>query len=126
MSRYQRKNVGTEGVRGQRNPALPGRRKHPRYPVRRLVSCHYEGEHLLSLTLDLGLGGMKIETHDHIPKDKRLDIKLFLIDRAIPLRGRVAYSGMLSGEQRVLGIQFVDFSERSWAALRDHLRSLEA
>jgi hypothetical protein len=101
------------------------RRNHRRYLVNKIVSYRHEDQSLLTLTLDLGLGGMKIKTHAPLPKDRRLKFKLVLGADSIWPRGRIAYSRFMSGHQMVSGVQFIELSESERASLKNHLGTLE-
>jgi hypothetical protein len=103
----------------------PPRRSHPRYPLNKIVSYCHEGESLLTLTLDLGLGGMKIKTHLPLPKDKRLEFKLVLGTDSISPKGRIAYSRFIPGHQMVSGVEFIELSEREQVLLENYLGTLE-
>lgn len=105
---------------------LPLRRSHPRYPVQKIASYHYGGKSLLTLTLDLGLGGMKIKTHQHLCEDERLIFKLVLGRDSIQLKGRIVYSLLLPDKQSVSGVQFLDVSEANRSLLEDCLTNLNA
>jgi len=54
------------------------RRAHPRYLVHKIVSYTHGGKDFLTLTVDLGLGGMRINTHFPLPKDEFLNFRLVL------------------------------------------------
>jgi hypothetical protein len=101
------------------------RRDHPRYPVQKIVSYRSEDQALLTLTLDLGLGGMKIKTHALLPKDKRVKFKLVLGADSIWPRGRIAYSRFIFGQQMVSGVQFTELSESDRVSLKNYLGTLE-
>jgi hypothetical protein len=103
----------------------PDRRSHTRYSVSKITSYSYGGKWYLTLTLDLGLGGMKIKAHDSLPVDECLDFKLVLEDKFIWLRGRIAYIGLPSWEERVSGVQFMDLSEPDRSSLEDDLATLQ-
>jgi len=100
------------------------RRKHPRFGVRRLVSYHYGGKRFLTLTLDLALGGMRIETPDHLPEGEDLDTQIVLENRSIWLKGRTVYSHLLSDTMNVSGIQFLTIAEEDRALLEKFLGRL--
>lgn len=101
------------------------RRGYPRYPVQRIASYHYGGRRFLTLTLDLGLGGMKIKTNYHLPEGEHLDFKLVLGDRSIWVKGRIAYSGFFTDKQSVSGVQFVELSSQADTILRDYIANSE-
>jgi hypothetical protein len=101
------------------------RRNHPRYPVQKIVSYRYEDQSVLTLTLDLGLGGMKIKTLDSLPKDECLKFKLVLGANSIWPKGTIVYSRLLADQQVVSGVQFMEVSEDDHILLRKYLASLE-
>ncbi len=100
-------------------------RKYPRYTVHKIVSYSHGGKHLLTLTLDLALGGMKIKAHCDLPKDEHLNFKLVLGESSIWVRGKVAYSGSLSDKQRVAGVQFTELSTQDHTLLERYFSILE-
>jgi len=101
------------------------RRSHPRYPVHKLVSYRYEDRSVLTLTVDLGLGGMKIKTQYPLPKDKCVKFKLVLGADSIWPKGRIAYSRFLSGQQSVSGVHFMEISKKDHVSLKNYLATLE-
>jgi hypothetical protein len=103
----------------------PEKRAHPRYPVQKIASYNWQGRKLLTLTLDLGLGGMRINSHFHFPKDERVGFKLVLGADSIRPKGRVAYSGFLPNKQSISGIQFIEISAKDHMLLHEYLVSLQ-
>ena len=101
------------------------RRVYPRYPVHEIVSYHYEDRSVLTLTLDLGLGGMKIKTHDSLPKDESLKVKLVLGLNSIWLEGSVVYSQLTPDLEVVSGIRFIKVSKADHVSLQNYLADLE-
>lgn len=104
---------------------LPLRRKHHRHSIQKIAAYSYMGKHFLTLTLDLGLGGMKIKTQDPLPAGERLDVKLALGDISVGLKGRTIYSHSLPDNQIVAGIHFLELSEQDMTLLHDFLKTLE-
>jgi hypothetical protein len=105
--------------------ALPLGRRHPRFPVHKIVSYRFREKCLLTLTLDIGLGGMKVKTHTCIPEGERLEFKLLLGVDSICSEGRVAYSRLLANSESVSGVAFTGLSERDHDLLRDCVETLE-
>ncbi len=101
------------------------RRIHPRYSVCKIVSYHNRDSSVLTHTLDLGLGGMKIKTQFPLPKDKSLRFKLVLGANSMWLRGRVVYSRLIPDQQVVAGIQFMELSDRNHHSLKNYLATLQ-
>lgn len=102
------------------------RRSHPRYGVHKIVTYVYGSEKLLTLTLDLGLGGMRIRAHHRMSKDEQLTFKLVLGARCIELMGRIVCSRVLHADERVAGVQFTKLSAEDFALLQRYLATLEA
>jgi hypothetical protein len=103
----------------------PEKRVHPRYPVEKITSYNWQGRRLLTLTLDLGLGGMRIDGHFHLPKNERLGFKLVLGVDSIRPNGRVAYSAFLPNNQNISGIEFIEISAKDHMLLHEYLVSLQ-
>ena len=103
----------------------PEKRAHLRYMVQKIASYDWQGRRLLTLTLDLGLGGMRIDSHFHLPKDECLGFKLVLGADSIRPKGRVAYSGFLPNKQSISGIQFIEISMEDHMLLHEYLVSLQ-
>lgn len=101
------------------------RRTHKRYQVHKMVSYTHGQKQLLTLTLDLALGGMKIKTHEKLPQNERLKFTMVLGNGSISSKGRIVYSRTLSGGQHVLGIQFLGLSRRDSALLRVYLTAVK-
>ena len=106
-------------------PRKTHKRSHPRYPIHNIASYHYEDKSVLTLTLDLGQGGMRIKTPQHLPEDAQLNFKLLLAEDSIWPRGRVVYSRFLPDQQVVSGIQFIDLSMDDHTLLQNYLAKLE-
>lgn len=101
-------------------------RNYPRYGVHKIVSYARGAEKLLTLTLDLGLGGMKIKACHRMAKDEQLIFKLVLGNRSIELKGRIVYSRVLPRDERVAGVQFTKLSAEDFSLLQKYLANLEA
>lgn len=97
------------------------RRRYPRYPVRRIVSYDYNCRQYLTLTVDLGLGGMKIKAHFYLPENERLNFKLVLETESIWVKGRIVYSRLLSDNQGVSEAEFVELSTQDQISLENFL-----
>jgi hypothetical protein len=101
------------------------RRDHPRYPIHRIVSYHYRRRSVLTLTLDLGLGGMKIKTQAPLPKNECFRFKLVLGSDSVWPMGRIAYSRLLSDQQVVSGVHFMELSQADLISLKRYLATLD-
>ena len=103
----------------------PERRSYPRYQLHKIVSYTLRGKELLTVTMDLTMGGMKIKTHYKLPKNERLKFKMILGTKSISPEGRVVYSRTLPDKERVSGIQFLGLSRRDSALLRAYLTAVK-
>jgi hypothetical protein len=101
------------------------RRAYARFHVNKIVSYVHGGKQLLTVTMNLSIGGMKIKTHQKLPKNERLNFTLVLGKDSISTEGRVVYSRTLSGKQEVSGIQILGLARRNCALLRAFLSALE-
>jgi hypothetical protein len=90
-----------------------------------ITAYHYAGRDFLTLTLNLGRGGMKIKTHQHLSEDESLKFNLVLGQSPIPLIGRIVYCQFLPESQYVAGIQFVNVPSQAEKALVDYLAVLD-
>lgn len=99
----------------------PDRRAYQRYQVNKIVSFAHRQKKFLTLAVDLGMGGMKIKTHEKFRRNERLDFKMVLGKDSISLGGRVVNNKTRSGGQRVSGIQFLGLSSRDSDILSAYL-----
>jgi hypothetical protein len=105
--------------------SLHKKRNHPRYSIHKIASYHYDGRQFLTLTIDLGPEGMKVQTHFPIPKDEHLNFKLVLGAESIWLKGRIAYCGSLANNQSVCGIQFIELSAQEHVLLENCIAAVK-
>lgn len=103
----------------------PDRRAYQRYQVNKIVSFAHRQKRFLTLAVDLGMGGMKIKTHEKFRRNERLDFKMVLGKDSISLGGRVVYNKTRSDGQRVSGIQFLGLSSRDSDILSAYLSDWE-
>lgn len=106
-------------------PRRRSNRNHKRYSVQKIVSYQEDGKNFLTLTVDLGLGGMRIKTHSSLPAGKRRPFKLVLGTDSIRVAGRIVHNGTLLNRQKVAGIQFMGLSRQGRKLLKDYLGTLE-
>lgn len=102
------------------------RRTHPRYEIHTIVSYAHRQKQLLTSTLNLSMGGMKIKAHQILPRNEEVDFTVVLGGKSIASSGKVIYNKVLPGDQRISGIQFFGLSRRASDLLREHLSSLNA
>jgi len=122
--KHKRSNARLGGETKNRSSPLPNTRSNPRYAVPKIISYYYRGKRFLTLTMDLGVGGMKIETCHCLPRDRDLNLRLVLGPNSMRLKGRTVYSHRHSGGKIVTGIQFLGVSEENRTSLQGHLASL--
>jgi len=80
----------------------------------------------LGRTLDISLGGIKLEAFEAIPVGTRTKLRIALRDDIIDVDGRVTYQ-QEAGEGRIVtGIQFVDLSEEHRQVLERFLSEKSA
>jgi len=96
-------------------------RTDPRFFVRRPITYSHGGKRLLTLTLNLGLGGTRVETFQYLPEHEDIDLHLDLETNGIRLKGRTVYSQQLFEGHYASGIQFIKISEQERIILRDYL-----
>ena len=100
------------------------RRGYPRYSAQKIASYHWQGRKLLTLTLDLGLGGMKIKTHRCFPENELLNFKLILDNHSIWVKGRITYSNFPPDKEGASGIEFMELSLKDRSSLERYLATL--
>jgi hypothetical protein len=100
-------------------------RSHPRYSVHKLASYNYRGKRFLTVTLNLGLGGMMVDTPHYLSEDEELDIQLALQRNSISAKARVVHSRLISERQYISGLQFTQVLEQDQSSLRSYLTTLQ-
>lgn len=101
-----------------------GWRSHPRFSVRRPVSYSSSGKRVFAATVNLGLGGLKLESLQQLPKEWP-DIDLDLWPYSIRAKTRMVYSQHPSEGLYVEGLQFLELTEENDRRLQNFLTSLE-
>jgi hypothetical protein len=99
------------------------RRVHPRLEVSHPVlyrSDLYRSPKIAS-TIDLSLGGTKIESLHTLDRDEGLEITIAIRPLVIQCRGRVIHVVQGSNNRVAAGIQFEGMSEKDRVSLRDYL-----
>ncbi len=96
-------------------------RSDPRFSVRKPITYSHGGKQLLTLTVNLGLGGTRIETFQYLPEHEDFDLHLDLETNAIWPKGRIVYSQQLFKGHYASGIQFIKISGEERGILRDYL-----
>jgi hypothetical protein len=126
FERLKQDHFGLKGNGSMIMPAFSLPRGHPRHLVHRIASYYFGGKRFLTVTLDLGMGGMKIKTPHCLPEGDHLSFRLVLESDAIWLKGRIVYSRFLPDKQGVSGVQFIDLSADAHSLLQGYLSTVEA
>ena len=100
-------------------------RRHPRYPVRRLACYNYGDKRFLTVTINLGMGGMMLDISHYVPENEEMDIQLVLGRNSIRPRVRRVHCGLSSEKSYVSGFQFIDLSEKDQILLKEYLATVE-
>lgn len=106
--------------------AILERRKFQRieafHPV--LYYCDIYPRPKVASTLDISLGGARIETRYSLIKSEGLDISIAIQPQVIKCRGKVMYALDPEGERQQVGIQFEDLSSQDSLFLGQYLSSM--
>jgi signal transduction histidine kinase len=78
----------------------------------------------LTLSLNLGLGGAKIETFHYLPEHEELDLHLDFGTNCIWPKGQTVYSKPLFERHYVSGVQFIKISEQERMILKNYLDTM--
>ena len=72
-------------------------------------------------TLDLSMGGTRIETPHLLVEGERLEISIVIRSKVIKCRGHVVYTELPPGAGRKAGIQFEEISEEDSLYLGEYI-----
>ncbi len=100
-------------------------RRYPRYPVRRLASYSYGGKRFLTVTINLGLGGMMVDLSHYLPENEQMDIQLVLGRNSIWPKVRRVHCRLRSERSYISGFQFIEISEQDQRLLEEYLTTVE-
>ena len=100
-------------------------RRYPRYPVRRLACYSYGGKRFLTVTVNLGLGGMMVDLSHYLPEDEQMDIQLVLGRHSIWPKVRRVHCRWCPERSYISGFQFINLSEQDQALLKEYLATVE-
>jgi hypothetical protein len=102
------------------------RRSHLRLGVSRpvLYSTSAYPTPQVASTIDLSLGGTRIERGYFLTRGTKLQISIALQSQVIKCRGKVLYTQLLSNQRLIVGIQFEELSGRDRVHLRQYLSEL--
>ena len=104
---------------------LDDRRTHPRYQIHLPVFVFYPENRAVAHTLDVGLGGMKIYTHQILPSGREFLFQLVLKRKSIWVKGRFIFEQTQPESVNFSCIQFVEASKESIFFLQEFLSQSE-
>ncbi len=92
------------------------------YPVLYITDI-YSGPRVGS-TLDLCLGGTRIETPSSLIPGQRLEVTIAIPPQVIKCRGEVVHVSWVDGEKLRAGVRFEDLSKHDRRCLGEYISSL--
>ena len=92
-------------------PYLRERRRHKRFELSLATAYQWGMTRGTLRTVDLSLGGVKIQTDGPIPVDERLDLIILFENEAVKPLGRVVRSNPTSNRKYDVGIYFQTISQ---------------
>lgn len=104
------------------------RRKFPRVFSLNLVSIEQIDSwgnlslNLIARTLDLSLGGIKLELTEPVPFLSAITIKIGLKDEIIKADGKVIHLRLGDDEKILCGVDFIDLSKKNERLIQEFLR----
>lgn len=112
-------------MEGIGNPLFPQeRRSHPRFELSRALAYQWGMTKGTLRTVDLSLGGVKIQTDGPIPVDERLDLIILFENEAIKPMGRVVRSNQSANRKFDVGICFETISQQCLKRLERFLHRI--
>jgi hypothetical protein len=105
-------------------PFLRERRKHKRFELSLATAYQWGMTRGTLRTVDLSLGGVKIQTDGPIPVDERLDLIILFENEAVKPLGRVVRSNPTSNRKNDVGICFETISQPCLKRLERFLHRL--
>jgi hypothetical protein len=100
------------------------RRRHARFELSQALAYQWGAKKGTLRTVDLSLGGVKIQTHSPIPVDERLDLILLLEHEAINPVVKVVWSKPSSDGKYDVGVFFEIISRRCLKRLERFLKEV--
>jgi hypothetical protein len=100
------------------------RRRYPRFKLSQELAYEWGETGGTVRTVDLSLGGIKIQTDSPIPVDERLEFILVLDYEAINPVGKIVWSKPSSGGRYDVGISFETISHRCLKRLQRFLEEI--
>lgn len=97
------------------------KRRHPRFELSLALACTCGGTKNTLRTVDVSLGGTRIQTDRPIPVDERLNLIILLENEAIKPLGKVVRSRQSSNRKYDVGISFEAISHQCLSRLKRFL-----
>jgi c-di-GMP-binding flagellar brake protein YcgR len=94
------------------------RRRYTRHNLQTVVAYQLGDKRFLTLTANVGLGGMAIETHSRLLRGECIRFRLVLGEELLRVYGTVVYSGERLERCCVSGIQFEGLTAQEQDLLR--------
>jgi hypothetical protein len=101
------------------------RRRHARRYLQTIVAYQLGDKRLLTLTTNVGLGGMGIKAHSRLLRGECMRFRLVLGEGLLRVYGTVVYSREGVDGCCISGIQFEELSGQEQVLLQKWLRSLD-
>jgi len=116
----------SEDSRFKNFPSQNEKRSYPRYLTSNSVILKNEFENSVTRTLNLSLGGLKIQTNRIVPKEEKLTLTLILGKKAFDCTGYVVYSYQENGDMAAFytGVKFLDLTLNKRQILEKYVSSL--
>lgn len=104
---------------------FPGeRRKHKRFDLSLVLAFQWGTKKDTLRTVDVSLGGIRIQTDTPIPIDEKLDLIILIEDGAIKPVGKVVRANPISNRMFDVGICFEDISHQCLNRLEEFLHGV--
>jgi hypothetical protein len=97
------------------------KRRYPRFELTLALAYTCGGTKNMLRTVDVSLGGTRIQTDSPIPVDERLNLIILLENEAIKPLGKVVRSGQSPNRKYDVGISFGDMSHQCLRRLKRFL-----
>jgi len=99
------------------------RRNHPRvevsHPVLYFTDLYPRPK--VGSTIDLSLGGTRIETPHNLISGETLEISIAIHPQVIKCRAKVVYASQVRGERLKVGVRFEEMSKQDQHYLEDYI-----
>jgi hypothetical protein len=100
----------------------PEKRRYPRFELSQALAYRCGTTKGTLCTVDLSLGGVKIQTDSPMPADEQVDIMLLVDFETVRLAGKIAWAKPLPYRKFEIGISFETISHQSFERLDRFLK----